>query len=782
MTDREIDNVIGSLLHDVGKVIYRTGEERKKHSQSGYEFLKNTIEIEAAEILDAVRYHHADSLKNAKIPKNSIAYITYIADNIASAADRREREAQDVGFERSAPLESVFNILNRNHQRLYYAPEMLNPEGKINYPAEEKKDFDEYFYSIVKQNLTDNLKGLRLRDQDYVNSLLEVLEANLTYVPSSTARGEMADISLFDHLKLTAAIASCIMGYLHEAGQNDYHEILFKKSGEFYDVDAFCLYSMDISGIQDFIYTIASENALKTLRARSFYLEIMMEHIIDCLLQELHLSRANLIYSGGGHCYILMPNTQKTKAVVEGYMEKLNHWLMENFQISLFVAWGYAVCSANNLKNEPEGSYSEIFRNMSEMVSCKKSHRYTAKDIMLLNQKSSGDYTRECKVCKNIAKVNAEGICPVCKAIEKFSKNILYDKFFTVTLESTENALPLPGGYYLVADTEAALRKKMQEDQFFVRAYSKNQMVTGKQIATKLWVGDYTSGKTFEEYAKEADGIDRIAILRADVDDLGHAFVAGFENPANNNRYVTLSRTATLSRQLSLFFKLQINKLLKEGNYSINGKDKQPRNASICYSGGDDVFIVGAWNEVLELSVDIRRAFKRYTQDTLSLSAGIGLYEDGYPVSASAGEVAGLEGAAKKLTEEKGRPKNAVALFEKQQIYHWEDFESRVLEEKLKALHDFFSISENRGRNFLYNLLELLCEREDKINFARYVYILSRLEPGREEAARQKEAYREFSGKMYAWRKTKEDCKQLVTAIYLYIYLTRREDADNEKQ
>ena len=56
---------------------------------------------------------------------------------------------------------------------------------------------------------------------------------------------------------------------------------------------------MDISGIQDFIYTIHSENAMKMLRSKSFYLEIMMEHIIDSLLERLNLSRANLIYSGG---------------------------------------------------------------------------------------------------------------------------------------------------------------------------------------------------------------------------------------------------------------------------------------------------------------------------------------------------------------------------------------------------------------------------------------------------------------------------------------------------
>lgn len=798
MTDKQIDTIMGSLLHDIGKIIYRTGGDARKHSQSGYDFLKNEIGIEIPGILDAVRYHHADALKYAKIEKDSLAYITYIADNIASAADRRQREAEDTGFEISAPLETVFNVLNCNHQRFYYKPKMLNPKEEINYPTEEKRNFDEHFYAEVKANLIDNLKGLEWRNQEYVNSLLEVLEANLSYVPSSTAKGELADISLFDHLKLTAAAASCILEFLEESGQSDYCELLFKKSKEFYGMEAFCLYSMDVSGIQDFIYTIASENALKTLRARSFYLEIMMEHMIDSLLQELHLSRANLIYSGGGHCYILMSNTKRAKEAADSYMESVNRWLMDNFQISLYVAWGYAPCSANNLKNEPRGSYSEIFRQISEKISARKGHRYTAADIIALNKRMDEDYVRECKVCKRITKAGEEDICPVCRAIESFSKNILYDDFFTVICEQRKDALPLPGGYSLVADSGKSLKKKMQQDDYFVRAYSKNEIFTGKQIATKLWIGDYTSGKTFEEYAKEAEGIDRIAVLRADVDNLGQAFVSGFENPENDNRYVTLSRTATLSRQLSLFFKLHLNRILMQGGYSIDEKPKHPRNVSICYSGGDDLFIVGAWNEVVELAVDIRRAFETYTQGMLSLSAGIGIYENGYPVSAAAREVAELEDAAKKLPE-----KNAVTLFqaaekkwernpednkimlvqeEKRGTYSWKEFETQVLSEKYKVVYNFFQNSEERGKNFLYNLLELLRNRKEKINFARYVYILSRLEPEQEAKKEEKEAYRKFSSKMYQWAGDDEDSRQLITAIYLYVYLTRKKEESCDEE
>ncbi|MCM1326310.1 MAG: type III-A CRISPR-associated protein Cas10/Csm1 [Bacteroidales bacterium] len=807
MTDREVKLVLGALLHDIGKVIYRQGDDRRKHSQSGYDFLRDEVCTEQydTDILNCVRYHHADAIKGANIENNALAYIVYIADNIASAADRRQNDSEDAGFETAMPLQSVFNILNQNNEDKCYEPKTLNPEEGINYPTSEKRKFDESFYTKIKANLMDNLSGL-MWTQEYINSLLEVLEANLSYVPSSTAKHEMADISLYDHMKLTAAVSSCILEYLDEQQETDYKDRLYIKGKDFYAENAFLLYSMDISGIQDFIYTITSQNAFKTLRVRSFYLEIMMEHMIDCLLQELHLSRANLIYCGGGHCYLLIANTVKSKEVVEQYMKQLNKWLLDTFQIFLYVAWGYAQCSADTLKNYPQGSYEQLFKEVSESLSKRKSSRYSVQDIKMLNAGRHEDYSRECKVCKRISKVSEDGLCTICSAIEGFSKNILKDSFFTVTLNKSETALPLPGGYYLISDNEDSLKAKMEQDNDFVRAYSKNAMYTGRHIATKLWVGDYAAKNargtisTLGEYADASEGIERIGVLRADVDNLGQAFVSGFANPKNQNRYVTLSRTATLSRQLSLFFKCHINKMLAEGSYAINGNVKHKRNAAICYSGGDDLFIVGAWNEIIEIAIDLRRNFERYTQGTLTLSAGIGIYAPGYPISAIADEVADMEESSKALPG-----KNAVTIFPdgsrhgivnetgKEKVisdgtYSWQEFEQEVLGEKYRHIYEFFETSEDRGKNFLYHLLELIRLRseEDKIHFARYVYLLSRLEPDKNAPPEQKAAYKEFSLKMYQWYQganAEADCRHLKTAMNLYAYLKRdkEESADADK-
>lgn len=763
--DRQVRLIIGSLLHDIGKIVYRSGDGRN-HSQSGYEYLKNETNVRDETIINCVKYHHAKYLKNASISANDCAYVTYYADNVAAFSDRRENEEAEDGFDKRIPLDSVFNILNGNHKKAHYARQVLNPQAPINYPVEDAIVMDEHFYQTIIADITDNLKGIEV-SQAYINSLLDVLEANLTYVPSSTSRRELADISLYDHVKMTAAIASCVEQYLTDEGETNYRKRLFEDADKSYKESMFLLFSMDISGIQNFIYTIAEEGALKGLRARSFYLEILMEHIVDELLDKLSLSRANLIYTGGGHCYMLLPNTETVIETLEEYEKQINEWLMEKFDIALYVACGYAEASADSLRNVPNGSYSDLYKTISTMVSGKKSHRYDAAMIRRFNQKKH-DGERECKICKRVASLTDDK-CFLCSALEKLSGSILYEKYFVVLSDADEDALPLPGGRYLVADTKNGLMKRMSEETY-VRSYAKNDMNTGKHIAAHLWVGDYTTGQTFEELAESTQGIKRIGILRADVDNLGTTFVHGFEQEDGNDKYVTLSRTAALSRQLSLFFKCYINQILSDGRKTVWG-DGGARNVVIVYSGGDDVFLAGAWNDVIAAFIDLREALTRFTLGALTISGGIGVYPDKYPINVMAKEVEQLEDASKKLDK-----KDGITIFDTTHTYSWHDFQEKVLGKKYWTVKNYFDSATDRGMAFLYHLTELLRDSSESINIARYVYLLSRMEPDENQGEEVRRAYREFSKEMYEWSKDSKDKKELITAIYLYVYRQRKKE------
>lgn len=779
MIGSEINVVIGGMLHDIGKMAYRYNDGRN-HSTSGHDWLKETAKITEKEILHQVKYHHASLLKGAKVEKNSLAYITYIADNIASMADRRKKDDEGKGFSRGLPLESIFNLLNGNEEKKCYPQGNLGQE-EIVYPTSEEITYQESFYGKSLQNIAECLHGLAF-DANYLNSLLEVLEANLSYIPSSTSKGEVADVSLFDHVKITAGIGACIYQYLQEQHIEDYHETLYKHATEFYDEKAFLLYSIDISGIQDFIYTISSKGALKGLRARSFYLEIIMEHIVDELLDELSLCRTNLIYCGGGHAYMLIPNTDKTKQTVEMIEKKVNQWFLKNFSTALYLAGGYHPCSANELRNEPEGSYKAIFKAVSNHISQKKSARYNKDEILLLNQMSEGDHERECCVCRTTGKLNKEDKCVICEGLERFSKEIQDKDFFTiVNKKEFETMLPLPNDKYLVADTSVTLKAKMKQ-KTYVRAYCKNNMYTGQSIASKMWVGDYQNGDSFEVLANAARGIPRLGVLRADIDNLGQAFVSGFESEKNKEYYVTLSRSATFSRKLSMFFKRHINQILEHPDYFLHEDEVEDgiemeevkRNATIVYSGGDDVFIVGAWDDIIGLAVDLKEALEGFTQGTLTISGGIGLYPSKFPISAMARQTGELEELSKSYPD-----KNAITLFAEGNTYFWDDFIECVVEDKYRVIFDFFEGSDDRGKGFLYKLLDFMRNKEDKINLARYAYLLARMEPDKNADEEQRERYQLFSKQMYQWIQDDEECRQAITAMYLYVYIKRGEDKES---
>lgn len=91
-----------------------------------------------------------------------------------------------------------------------------------------------------------------------------------------------------------------------------------------------------------------------------------------------------------------------------------------------------------------------------------------------------------------------------------------------------------------------------------MRVYTKNAPFTGLTYSTNLYVGDYAASNSMEELAGQSEGVRRIAVCRMDVDNLGHAFISGFEqenekDPVKRMHYVTLSRTSAFSRQMSLF-------------------------------------------------------------------------------------------------------------------------------------------------------------------------------------------------------------------------------------
>ena len=776
--------IYAGLLHDIGKLIMRAEGFNKNHSAMGVEYLNRFEKVlfKDEDVLNCVKYHHAKYLKDAKLDNSNIAYIVYEADNIASGIDRKEdleKEHEELKnrydkFDKSLCLSSVFNKINDNKKDYAYLLRDLKDESP-NYPINDEKIVAPTpQYQNLKKWLDDNISSIK-----NPNSLLQLLEATMSFVPSSTNKEEVADISLYDHSKLTSAIAICMYQYFEENSITDYKKRCFNEKSiieNYRKENYFRLVSFDMSGIQNFIYTIASKNALKSLRARSFYLEFLMEHIQDELLDSLELSRANILYSGGGHSYLLLPNTKSTTQVLEQISKCVNDWFIEKFSTELYLAYADVECSSNDLKDS-----RPKFKELSKKLSKSKLQRYTNEQlskIFTLNQ--DVDNTRECPVCKNSgvlyeSEEEKKEVCEFCQNLIELGRYLVKEDendFAIVVSDGKEKySIELPTifenkKYFKILKNKKGL---IAEDK--KRYYAINDFSSGKYYVTNIWMGDYCypnkkdcPAYTFEDFAKDSEGIKRLGVFRADVDNLGSTFTKGFGD------YSSISRYATLSRMLNMFYKRYINSLC------------QNKKIAIVYSGGDDVFVVGAWNDVLDFAKELRDAFRKYTCENLTLSAGVGFFSSKYPISKMAELTGDLEDFAKKNNDNK---KDSIALFgenrtrkdkeiqTEQFVFTWDEFDEilklqKDIEEKCYFDEDekvsdkvFFSTG------LIYRLMTLINSTEE-ISLARFAYTLARMEKDNENYTKLKERlYNSYQGGELERRK-------LLTALNLIVYKNRK--------
>ena len=877
MDEKLINLQIGALLHDIGKIVRRAGKGGKnRHSKAGSDYLENRELLDKEkyrEVYDMIKYHHNEEIneklkQNDKLDDSSLAYLVYEADNIASGVDRvkydgDEGDKKQVKKNEGLPLNSIFNKLNiqknnieKNFKSLKYDRLSFNiPKKKID---EKKIEKEEYLDNVLKQ-LKEDLEEMKQKNILTPEKLNSVLEESCIYFPSSSYV-DYPDVPYYDHVKLTAAVAVCMYIYDMEKENNrDYKNKYFKKSQKKErEKTKFLFVSGEFTGIQNFIYTITSRMAMKSLRGRSFYLELFIEHIIDEILEALNLSRVNLIYSAGSQFYMLLPNVPKTIEILENYKKIVNDFLLKELGTSVYYEISHTETSAEELGNKlsenikKENQIKEIFKRNSIETSRKKLNRYSEKQLEKLFNENSNlnkihNDTKECVICKksekeeiliknsqNESNGNIE-ICDSCKNYIKLGRDIsksFHQKrtfFMEKNCEENSSKLKFPkypkGSVEIVFKNFETVEEVEKESDKFYRFYSINDDYFGKGNSRNIKIGNYNIKSTneekenslveFTELVKKSKGIERLAVLRADIDNLGTLFQTGFEDRRFINidgekepyKFVRFSKTVVLSRYLSDFFKRVINLILERKNLideknelfkeycniiTERTKEKtEGRNIVLVYSGGDDVFAIGTWNDIIEFSVDLRTAFKEFSSDRVTLSAGIGFFDENYPIFQMAQKTGELEKLAKSYNEnEIGKTtKDAIALFgvEKNDklnhVYKWDDFIGKVLNEKYKYLKSRISLKENEetekvfvGKSKWYSLMNLIRsqfeEKENekhRIDIARFAYIIARIKYDKQNERQQKN-YLDLKKQLFEWIKNEEDAKQLLTAINILIY------------
>jgi CRISPR-associated protein, csm1 family len=542
-----------------------------------------------------------------------------------------------------------------------------------------------------------------------------------------------ADVSLYDHSKTTAALATAL--WLRRDAAEDSKEIL--------------LIQGDFFGIQNFIFAAGSatnRRAAKILRGRSFHVSLFAEVAALKVLEACALPPTAQIQNAAGKFLILAPNTATIHDAIEQARQEMNQWLLEHCygQVALGIATQEASCDDFSDQQRFRPLIDESFRVLERA----KLQRFdltgaapTALPVTYPNGVCPYDQRLPATGTANDpqpAALSADQIT-IGSLLPKQNRLLILNRATAVHEDRDTQKLRLDifgytiaftadeeiSGYFGKAAEQGELRRcwdfslPVLDDTSVWHGYARRYInaYVPRFSAEDLLARDkyramedennpapeQNAPKTFNHLACEErqpegnngwHGKIAIATLKGDVDNLGSIFQKGLEAPS-------LAKMAALSRQMNHFFSLWLPAYCAA----------HARNTYTVFAGGDDFFLIGPWLQIQQLAAAMREYFKKYVADNpqITFSAGIAISKPGLPVpklSVFAEEA--LEHAKnyppRKKDDEKSQQhkpsKNAISLYgETVSWAHWQALEK--IAARIAELQRDYGLS----TAYLYNLL-----------------------------------------------------------------------------
>jgi CRISPR-associated protein Csm1 len=650
-------------------------------------------------------------------PDDAMPWIVQLADWLSSG-EREEDEDDRVPY-----LRSIFSRLN-GYDRLMYQPlKRLTLDDTTLFPRElpanewkdsHESEYDELWTAFEAACREVGLKNMSVQGTAYLETLYSLL-MEFTWCVPSTNHQNVPDVSLFDHLRTTAALAACLAADRRDAAwcKRVNSELEARGGG-----DQVCLLvGGDISGVQAFLYTLTSSGAAKSLRARSFYLQLLTEVVAQYMLDQLGLPITNLLYAGGGNFFILAGVTQDN--TLKDIQRDVSQELLGAHDGALHLALAAVPVQAGEFAR---GRFHEVWDRLHLQLGINKRRPLANLDPAQLAQEigaamgEGGDTDKVCNVCGRESEhkipPDDDGVrkCNFCASLERLgtelshATHLIWLKSPPESFKGKEPAewwrtmmafgmniyaadadnLPGKHGYvdYWPGQLELVRVNPLRGNARFKETLFKElergvPVITANRLFAQLIPLAGRQVMTFDELAQVSRGVTRWGVLRMDVDNLGDVFRYGFKQGDENT--LTLSRVASLSFALRLFFEGWLPNLgqVTWPHTGVNdpaGGHIRQNTLYVQYAGGDDVFVVGAWDVLPEYATRIRESFRLYTghNPTITVSGGITLADERFPLYLAAEQAAEAEHAAKNYHRPDGSDKDALSLFG--QTMGWEQY------------------------------------------------------------------------------------------------------------
>ena len=490
----------------------------------------------------------------------------------------------------------------------------------------------------------------------------------------------------------------------------------------------------DLSGIQKFLYNITSRHASVSLKGRSSYLSDYLRNVCNQIEGEIVANGGPIdeLYCSGGKFYLITQNTTAITKAIDDCSKLIKKELWEEHKGLLSINICQVAFAEDNGSFFVEGHEEEkntrsgvLWKYVTANFARQKNQKF--KDLLTTHPNKFFNFSSKDEDSKDLIVGNEHKVCALTGIESPDCRPLLKEDF-------TKEGLTLAE-----FEEEKDTNNVSENVPVYLPSVIK-QIVEGKKLSIKF------KTKSFEKYATTDDGIAKgikgdtyLGILRMDVDGMGKKFIIGFP---------TLNDYRDFSKRAKIFFEYYIGgkKYKKEDDtgkgYLLDEADRQNGKKyrefiNVIYAGGDDLFIVGRWDKVIDFAKLIhQKTIEEFKGDAyidifdsekplrkISISGGIAIVKPKFPIAKAADMAGDAEEAAKQ-----GK-KNAFNLFGKN--VSWEKEFDYV--EKYKNMFVSYISNYNKDYGFSKSILhkimlyseiaDMNVEREAKGKPKNYSYI-----------------------------------------------------------
>jgi len=457
--------------------------------------------------------------------------------------------------------------------------------------------------------------------------------------------------------------------------------------------DNLLLISGDFWGIQKFIFDgITTSKASKILRSRSAMVQLITYAVVDRIKKEFDGSDTLLF--GAGKFMILAKNENANK--IDDIQKELDSYFLENF----FGQNGFIISSTTTTKDKLLNQ-KNMEKDLDALGADNDDKKLNKFDLLNCNdedilQDPFSQAQKDDAICEFCSKriksdkVDDTKACKICFNDIKLGKQLTKKAYVTIFSSDKEESkdnisiIKLDKIYYYAKFEDEVTQKGdtfdiSSELYFDYPKWSLNSYVP-KDKNNEI--------KDFSTLAKNSSGL---MALKADIDKLGDTFRELYKDDFRKfNR---------LSREVEFFFSDYITSLVakKENIYTV-------------FAGGDDLFLIGEYKEIVALSKEIRDEFYKFALEKTTISMGLVMFKPTTPITFISKMADDAEKRAKAITVN-GKDRDGIDIFGISMKYN----EFIEIENDFKRVTDFLEKENDDKTAFYYRIIEL-CDMKENIN------------------------------------------------------------------